>query len=546
MIQSPNRSPRQMSGQLAVMAVLVAVLPVICLLAVIFVFFDAAHKEKNFAALSEGVWRNAQNADTFIQERLANLIHENQGTAVDALAKPEYLRVCLHRLQASYQGFFTDLELLDASGQIVAHAGPTPVDTDGVGEAWLPSALSRPTYVRGFASEGPFFVGVRLTDQGQTWFLRAFLDRQPVEERLNALHPGGSGDVLVLNKNAPSTLPRVTEKTVQLLAKQTFADGQPVVFEAPDTAGVPQIYVSAPLRSSGETVVYCQAKAEILRPLTQVRIFVGLVTVLGIGAIVATVMAMSRRMEQRLLKAEVMQQQMQNQLVEAGKLAAIGELAAGIAHEINNPLAIMIENAGWIQDLLADEEQSEEDMVEIQSSLQAIVLQGHRCREIIQKLLGFARKTDSSARLTQVNALLDDIVNFTRQKAKYAGVTIHTSLAAQLPDIEASPTEVQQVIFNLVNNALDSVPQDTGVVRIRSLREGDMVGIDVEDNGSGISEEHQKHIFEPFFTTKPKGKGTGLGLSICHNIVSQMGGSISLESQPGLGSTFRIRLPIQS
>jgi len=255
---------------------------------------------------------------------------------------------------------------------------------------------------------------------------------------------------------------------------------------------------------------------------------------------------MARLTEARLLKAEFMQQQMQRQVVEAGKLAAIGELAAGIAHEINNPLAIMMENAGWIQDLLkADSQQSAEDMEEIQSSLQTIATQGHRCRDITHKLLSFARKTDNVKQVLHVNPLLEDIAGFVRQKAKYREAEIRLSLDPDAGQIECSPTELQQIILNLVNNALDALDKDGGLVELRSSREGDSVSISVQDNGHGIGPDVLPRIFEPFFTTKPEGQGTGLGLSICRDILARMGGTIHVESSPGQGTTFHVRLPLR-
>ena len=233
--------------------------------------------------------------------------------------------------------------------------------------------------------------------------------------------------------------------------------------------------------------------------------------------------------------------------MDAGKLAAIGELAAGVAHEINNPLAIMMENAGWIQDLLkSDDPHSEENTEEIFSSLQTITTQGHRCREITHKLLSFARKADSATKAVNINSLLDDIAGFARQKAKYRNVEIRLSLDPNAGEVDSSPAEIQQIILNLVNNAIDAIEHDSGMVQLRSARETSFVRIDVEDNGQGIPKDFLPRIFEPFFTTKDAGKGTGLGLSICRDLLSKMGGSISVDSAPGQGCVFHVRLPASS
>lgn len=270
----------------------------------------------------------------------------------------------------------------------------------------------------------------------------------------------------------------------------------------------------------------------------------GGIILLGCAAMLVTAVILAGRTKRRLLRAELELRRMQKHVLDAGKLAAIGELAAGVAHEINNPLAIMMENAGWIQDLLqSDDPLSSENMAEITLSLQTIATQGHRCREITHKLLSFARKADSNANVAHINSLLEDIAGFARQKAKYRDVEVRLSLDPQAGDVECSPTEIQQIILNLVNNSIDAIEKDVGVVQLKSVREGKFIRIDVEDNGHGIPAHILPDIFEPFFTTKDAGKGTGLGLSICRDILARMGGSISVESVSGHGCVFHVHLP---
>jgi signal transduction histidine kinase len=224
----------------------------------------------------------------------------------------------------------------------------------------------------------------------------------------------------------------------------------------------------------------------------------------GCAGIVATALAMARRTEQRLLKAEHNQQQMQKQVVEAGKLAAIGELAAGIAHEINNPLAIMMENAGWIQDLLKSEDPySEENMA------------GDRppCRPSASRAIAAGRsRTSSSAsparpttrrrRGAQVNACWKTSPASPAKKRNTGTSRCRLSLDPEAGEVECSATEIQQIILNLVNNAIDAIEKDDGLVQLRSLREGNFVRIDVQDNGQGIPADILPACFEPFFTTK--------------------------------------------
>jgi two-component system NtrC family sensor kinase len=235
---------------------------------------------------------------------------------------------------------------------------------------------------------------------------------------------------------------------------------------------------------------------------------------------------------------------MNEQIIETGKLASVGELAAGIAHEINNPVAIMVEEAGWMEDLLAEGEESfEKNNDEFKRSLKQIRIQGHRCKEITQKLLSFARKTDSRIQKTQLNDIIEEIVAISSQRAKYGNVEMDMSLN-EIPEVNVSQTEMQQVFLNIINNALDAMDKQGGILKISSELEKDFIVIEITDNGPGIPGPNLQKIFDPFFTTKPVGKGTGLGLSICYGIVKNLGGEIVVHSTVGAGTRFFIKIPV--
>ncbi len=225
----------------------------------------------------------------------------------------------------------------------------------------------------------------------------------------------------------------------------------------------------------------------------------------------------------------------------AGSLA---ELAGGIAHEINNPVAIMVEEAGWIEDLLDEEEfRQSENLEEFRRALRQIKTQGARCKEITQNLLSFARRTDPKVKEIQLDDLLKEVVQNAAKRVDSPNVRLSANLAGDLPPLRVSPSEMQQVFMNLVNNALDALGPRGGTVEITSRLEGDRIVVDVADTGQGIPEEILGRIFEPFFTTKPVGKGTGLGLAICYGIIDRLGGRISVKSRPGEGTTFRVEIP---
>jgi two-component system NtrC family sensor kinase len=268
--------------------------------------------------------------------------------------------------------------------------------------------------------------------------------------------------------------------------------------------------------------------------------------VFGAFGIVFAALFLSKRMVDRIAMADHEKEMMDKQIVETGKLASVGKLAAGIAHEINNPVAIMVEEAGWIKDLLEEEEFSKsENLNEFERALKQIKTQGQRCKEITHKLLSFARKTDSRVQETQVNDLVKELVSLSEQRAKYSKITIHKNLEDNLPITYMAQSEMQQILLNLINNSVDAMEKSGGELTINTYSEGDVIGIKVSDNGPGIPEANLSRIFEPFFTTKPLGKGTGLGLSICYGIIQKMGGRIDVESVIDSGTTFRIQLPVK-
>jgi two-component system NtrC family sensor kinase len=535
-----------MSGQLTVLSIVVAMVPLLSLATLGFVFHDTAFLEKNRTSLGDRAMSAAQSVDAFLEEKISNLRQE-AAAGLDGLSDPRHLRNRLHALQDAYQGVFLGLDVMDSEGRIIDSTTPDSgrdrKDADG---AWFQQAISRPKYVSSLARRATrFFITLRAASPQGPWLLRAHLDPEQIDNRIRLFHPGGLGRAFFLDRQDKAA-PEGPEhaETTALLTRQVFPEGRPVVLEARDARGETGLYACAPLKRSESILVIHQPKAEVLGPLPKVRLLALAIILAGCAGVVATAQALTRRAEQRLLNMERERQQMQRQLVEAGKLAAIGEMAAGVAHEINNPLAIMMENAGWIQDLLSSEDpQSDENADEIQTSLATISTQGQRCREITHKLLSFARKADNAARVVMINPLLEDIAGFARQKAKYREVEIRLDLDPAVEDVEGSPTELQQIILNLVNNAIDAIDKPGGVVELRSIREDDAVTILIRDNGQGIPPDILPRIFDPFFTTKAEGQGTGLGLAICRDILTKMNGTIRVDSVPGQGAAFQVRLP---
>jgi two-component system NtrC family sensor kinase len=233
-------------------------------------------------------------------------------------------------------------------------------------------------------------------------------------------------------------------------------------------------------------------------------------------------------------------------LLQAQKLAAIGQLAAGAAHEINNPLAIIRQEAQWMQALLQrDYFHGLEEVKELQDSLREIIQQVDRTKEITHNLLDFARKRKPVIQAVAVNKLIEDMARLVEKEAQQKKIRIVKQLAPDLPRIYADGPQLRQVILNILNNATYAIRKDGAVTVTTRLAGKDTLEIMVSDTGPGIAPEDLPRVFDPFFTTKPPGQGTGLGLSICHGIVEKLGGRIAVASQEGQGATFTISLPLK-
>jgi PAS domain S-box-containing protein len=234
------------------------------------------------------------------------------------------------------------------------------------------------------------------------------------------------------------------------------------------------------------------------------------------------------------------------QLIQTEKLSSIGVLAAGVAHEINNPLSSV---AGYAEALLrrfSDEEQlSQDPRFEVfPKYLQVIIRESYRCKGIIDSLLSFSRKSDGSFDMVNLNDIFHQVLELVRYKSRYDKIEIKTDLESDLPAVYTDPAGIRQVCMNLLINAHQAI-SGAGFVEITTrLTEQSMVMFQIRDSGCGIPADSIEQIWDPFFTTKIVGQGNGLGLAVTYNIIKRLGGDISVESQVGMGSKFNVRIPL--
>jgi len=242
-------------------------------------------------------------------------------------------------------------------------------------------------------------------------------------------------------------------------------------------------------------------------------------------------------MAEKLIEREIRLKEFKSKVIESEKLAIIGQLAANVAHELNNPLVGII----TYSHLLLEETPSSDNSTDF---LQKIVIQANRCKNIVRGLLDFARQREPDRTLYNINNLLEQCVSLLKNQALFQNIKINQNLD-DLPMIIIDPSQFERVIMNIMLNAAEAITGN-GELNISSKYEPEenSIVIDFNDTGSGISEENLENIFEPFFSTKDAGHGVGLGLAICYGIIQEHNGTVNVKSRLGEGTTFTIKLPV--
>jgi two-component system, NtrC family, sensor kinase len=555
-----NKYYRALSRNIVFVILVASISPMV--IASIFIMddFRTAYRQKVYDHLELMAWNHRKSINLFLKEKLANIRLLGNQFDLERFSNKSFLEQKLSQLQQSYDRVFVDLGLINSEGIQVSYAGPHALTNANYAQAeWFKRAIASPYFTSdvfsGLRGTPHFIVSVRCFAQGRYWLLRATIDFGSFNSLVENLRIGQTGFVFIFNKagefqTKPVATTEVPTDILQLFSTQAKGRSSWVITRRAPSGKV-IIYASIYLKDDEWIMVLQQDLKDAFAELYKTQKIANIIILVGSMIIISTSLLLSRMLITRIAKADrekkladQEKEMMSQQVIETGKLASIGELAAGIAHEINNPVAIMVEEAGWIQDLLEEEEFKESDnLKEFHRALRQINTQGRRCKDITHKLLSFARKTDSRVQELAINELLSEVVYLSGQRAKFSNIAIHTRFQEDLPVLQASETELQQVLLNMVNNALDAMEKSGGELAVVSSLENGQVVISLSDNGPGIAEANLARIFDPFFTTKPVGKGTGLGLSICYGIINKMGGRIDVQSQVDKGTTFTIRLP---
>jgi len=536
--------------KIIILTLIVTFTPLLLLGVIIYRQFAQMYTEKIKEQICFRAESRADAVDLFLTERTAILGAIADTDSLEAMTDEANLA---HKLAVMNRraGAFVDLGIIDQAGQQLAYVGPYELKGKNYYEQpWFGQVMSKGVYISdvylGFRKLPHFIIAVRRQEQQKNWILRATIDPDIFSRIVQVGHIGKTGDAFLVNTDGVlQTKPRFAGNTLDKAAVNPVHFGkQTMTFEQTGSDQRKTLFAGTWLKTKDWLLVISGDVEADMAELFATRNVQIAITAAGVIAIIITTVFTTRLMIRQLVQAETRMKEMDAQLVQSDKLASLGKLAAGVAHEINNPLAVILQKTGWLQDLLEEEEfQKSANGEEFRTSVKKIEEHVERARKVVHNMLGYARRMEPRLEDIDVNQTINQTVDILENFARTNNIDIQTDLAGNLPITAGDQAQLQQVILNLVNNAIDAIGKD-GTVSIKSSRDPSHITVVIADSGPGIPESMQKKIFDPFFTTKSTGKGTGLGLWISYNIIEKMGGKLSLQSREGQGAAFTITLPI--
>jgi two-component system, NtrC family, sensor kinase len=544
--------------------ILVPLIPFILVLGIGYYYFTSSLQTNTLATVNRIVEDHRQMIETFLRERRANLEFLINSYSYVDLTEPEKFYHVFTQLQRASNAFL-DLGLFDQEGIHVVYQGPYRlVGRDYGKEEWFGHVLREGYYISdvflGFRRIPHFVIALKKEESGKMWVIRATIDTYVFNQLVEKVRIGKTGEAYIVNAQGIFQTDR--RSGGKLLDKDP--DGIPEshpqagvqTFIRRDTRGDEYLFATTWLQDKEWMLVVRQETADAFKSLRAATYLIILIMILGGVAITVLAHFYSGRIIRRMQRIDIEKRDLGQQLVRATRLAELGQMAAGFAHEINNPLQIMKSDHALIKTIFssmkkAGELKDSKDVRDLETTVDQLNRQIERCAKITQAILKFGRQSEPAAKDVDLVAFIPEMTSMVAKKASVQGIRLKEEIADGIPIVRVDPSQLQQVLLNLFNNAIDAITERHGSqggelsIQAGPDRDG-KVKIAVKDNGNGISPENLKRVFTPFFTTKPPGQGTGLGLSVCYGIVDSMGGTMEVESEKGVGTTFVVYLPATS
>lgn len=571
-----SRSYPKLMRRLVLAAVICSVLPLLLVGWVCYLYYSQFSMSRMVKYFQRTVEYKRKIVDSFLEQRSSDIQLLASTHSLSFLSDSSNLTQIFHILNRK-GSYYIDLGVIGETGKHRAYVGPYDLmDKDYSNTFWFKEVMEKGVFISdmflGYRKEPHFIIAVLRSEGGRPWILRATI----YPEFLNALVATKgflrTKDVFLVNREGVyQTNPRFEGKLMEksplpvdsftgesgILATDPVTDFGPI---APD-GGIfnialikyaliqsypKEIVAYSWLKSPPWLLIVKQDFSEVFGDINRVNTIILILLHSSVLAILIVSIAATGHMVKVIKKRDKEAEDLNRQLMQASKLASIGELAAGVAHEINNPLAVILTENQVILDLVESEQGlGGEFKDQLERSLVQVDAQVERCSRITQNLLRFSRRMTLPSRFVDLNAAVKDVVGLLEKRAVSRGVHISLDLQENLPKIRGYDFELEQVFVNLISNAIDAHEgKPYGRIHIVTRHDNRRHGVvaTVADSGWGISDEDLARVFDPFYTTKPVGQGTGLGLSISYSIIRQMGGGISVRSEPGKGTEFEIFL----